>query len=127
MLEARHILGHATIHSLVIVDELGRGTSSLDGMGIAFAICERLMELGALCFFATHFQDLAKGLQIYPSVTALHLESSYSTAQGLCFSHKVKDGQNEMEDYGLRLASQMGFPETIMKNAWKYSDFVSLM
>ncbi|GEM09965.1 DNA mismatch repair protein MSH4 [Rhodotorula toruloides] len=67
---------HEGRRCLVIVDELGRGTSPEEGVGIAFAIAEEIIESGAFCFFATHFKELSFALPSrYPNVVALHLET----------------------------------------------------
>ncbi|KAG0269965.1 MutS protein msh4 [Actinomortierella ambigua] len=78
MRETAYILQSVTDKSLVIVDELGRGTSTHDGMGIAFAVCEVLAQTRAFVFFATHFHELASTLTVYHNVVNLHLETEVS-------------------------------------------------
>ncbi|ORX92867.1 hypothetical protein K493DRAFT_224545, partial [Basidiobolus meristosporus CBS 931.73] len=73
MTEMNYIIRNVTDHSLVIIDELGRGTSTYDGLGISYAISESLLSTSAFVFFATHFQELAIGLDIYPNVVNLNL------------------------------------------------------
>jgi hypothetical protein len=67
------ILANATPNSLIIIDELGRGTSNQDGVGIAWACCENLLSLRAPTLFATHFSELVQLANIYPNCQNLHL------------------------------------------------------
>jgi DNA mismatch repair protein MSH4 len=78
MREVAFILEHVTDQSLVIIDELGRGTSVSDGLGITFAVCERLRETKAHVFVVTHYHDLAQLLSIYPNVSELKLDVEVS-------------------------------------------------
>ena len=71
MREISYILENLTTTSLVIIDELGRGTSTFDGLGITFAICEKLIQQKCFVFFATHFMEISEGLKIYPNVLNL--------------------------------------------------------
>jgi len=73
MRETAYILQNITDKSFVIIDELGRGTSNQEGIGISFAICEKLLQKSAFTFFATHFRDLTIALDRYPNVVNLHL------------------------------------------------------
>ncbi|RKO86224.1 muts domain V-domain-containing protein, partial [Blyttiomyces helicus] len=74
MRETAFILKNVTNESLIIIDELGRGTSTSDGLGITFAVCEELVRTKAFVFLATHFQELPIALKVYPNVMNLHLE-----------------------------------------------------
>lgn len=65
-----HVLAAATPRSLVLIDELGRSTSTADGVGLAWAVGEALAERGALTLFATHFPQLAELAALYPAVKA---------------------------------------------------------
>ena len=67
------IIANATPNSLIIIDELGRGTSNQDGVGIAWACCENLISLRAPTLFATHFSELVQLANIYPNCQNLHL------------------------------------------------------
>ncbi|KAI1315559.1 MutS protein msh4 [Mortierella claussenii] len=78
MRETAYILQNVNEKSLVIIDELGRGTSIHDGLGISFAVCEELVHSRALVFFATHFQELTSCLAVYHNVVNLHLETEAS-------------------------------------------------
>lgn len=73
MKSAASILSLASPSALVLIDELGRGTSPREGLGIAHAISESLAQSGAVTFFATHFEDLCETLDGFPNVSSLHL------------------------------------------------------
>lgn len=74
MRETAYILRNVQRGSMVIVDELGRGTSPRDGLAIALAVCERLVESRALVWFATHFDELTKILAERAGVVNLHMQ-----------------------------------------------------
>ena len=81
------ILEHAGRDSLVIVDELGRGTSAEEGLALCIAVCEQLMGAGATALLATHFRHLARLQLLYPFVTSCHMESSLKGAPPLLVPH----------------------------------------
>lgn len=74
MREVAYILSNVTNASLVIMDELGRGTSHCDGVGMAVAVVEELLTTRAFVFFATHFKELCGVVSSYPNVVNLHLD-----------------------------------------------------
>ncbi|TPX33894.1 hypothetical protein SmJEL517_g03317 [Synchytrium microbalum] len=133
MREAAYILQNATPRSLIIIDELGRGTSTYDGLGMTFAIAEDLIDTKAFVFFATHFSELAHDLDLQPNVVNLHLKVTTSSAcahytsqmsttslqpGGLHFTYCIGDGpMEEGAHYGLQLASVSGFPNNIIERA----------
>ncbi|TPX49095.1 hypothetical protein SeLEV6574_g01688 [Synchytrium endobioticum] len=138
MREAAYILQNATQRSLVIIDELGRGTSTYDGMGMTFAIAEELIESKAIVFFATHFAELAHALDLQPNVVNLHFKvsttpsvnqghsvaslSQHSTTSlqpgGIHFTYSIGDGpMEEGVHYGLKLAQVSHFPDHIIERA----------
>ncbi|GAA5833269.1 hypothetical protein JCM9279_001473 [Rhodotorula babjevae] len=105
-------------HSLVLVDELGRGTSPEEGVGIAHAIAEEIIKSKAFCFFATHFKELAVTLPSrYPNVVSLHLEAEIDESQpdfSITFRHKVRDGATPLTHYGLELAKIAKLPSRVL-------------
>ncbi|KAI9625290.1 hypothetical protein PSHT_09166 [Puccinia striiformis] len=121
------ILSSMTVcqNSLIIIDELGRGTSPLEGAGIAHAISEEIIRAKSFCFFATHFRELATTLSVYPNVICLHLEtilSKQESAVGLKFPHKVHGGAIKNAGYGIELASIAALPHDVMSRAKKISE-----
>ncbi|QRW13414.1 DNA mismatch repair protein MutS [Ceratobasidium sp. AG-Ba] len=96
----------ATNNSLVLIDELGRGTSPIEGVGLAHAIAEEIIRINAFTFFTTHFHQLTQTLSKYPTVVNLHLAVEKSTRAdpgsfGLRFRHLIVDGKaNTIDHYG---------------------------
>ncbi|KAJ7353331.1 muts domain V-domain-containing protein [Mycena albidolilacea] len=113
------ILGLASPQSLVLIDELGRGTSPREGVGISHAIAEGLIELKSFVFFATHFNELTTTLSCQPSVINLHLSvqrtSSSGPDFGVTFQYKIVDGApQESNHYGLELARLADLPQDVL-------------
>ncbi|QRV98859.1 DNA mismatch repair protein MutS [Ceratobasidium sp. AG-Ba] len=96
----------ATNNSLILIDELGRGTSPIEGVGLAHAIAEEIIRINAFTFFTTHFHQLTQTLSKYPTVVNLHLAVEKSTRAdpgsfGLRFRHLIVDGKaNTIDHYG---------------------------
>ncbi|OTB06751.1 hypothetical protein M426DRAFT_20846 [Hypoxylon sp. CI-4A] len=115
MREMAFILRNINEKSLTIIDELGRGTSTRDGLAIALAISEALVQSQSLVWFATHFQQLAKVLGSRPGVLNLHLATEmYDMDDGnpkMTMLYKVTSGPIQEEHYGLNLARAIGFPD----------------
>lgn len=113
MQEAAHILRTATKHSLVIVDELGRGTSTQDGMSIAYAVMQSLLELNAKTLFATHYHELAQ-----LDTSAIQLLTLQVMEQGseILFVRKVIEGIAN-SSYGLNVAKMAGVPSRSLRTA----------
>ncbi|GAA5943208.1 hypothetical protein JCM1841_002073 [Sporobolomyces salmonicolor] len=106
--------------ALVIVDELGRGTSPEEGVGIAHAIAEEIIRSKAFCFFATHFKELSTTLSCYSNVVSLHLETEIDRSKpdfSLTFHHRVVDGQTPLTHYGLELAKIAKLPTPVLDKA----------
>lgn len=122
MREMAFILRNADDKSLVIIDELGRGTSPRDGLSLAIAMSEALIQSKCLVWFATHFTDLIDVLNDRPGVLSLHLASERSTSEDgeprLAMLYKAKAGAvDPSQHYGIDLARSMGFPESFTKRA----------
>ncbi|CAH7688090.1 muts domain V-domain-containing protein [Phakopsora pachyrhizi] len=104
-------------NALIIIDELGRGTSPIEGVGLAYAFCEEIISAKTFCFFATHFTELTKILSVYPNAVCLHLETRVdekSPSADIQFFHKVK----ESGGYNIfLLASVAALPPDMIKNA----------
>jgi len=131
MASAAMILGLATSDSLVIIDELGRGTSPSEGVGISHAIAESLIGIKAFTFFATHFHDLTTTLSRHPSVVQLHLsvQKSKQTASnfGMQFNYRILDGPpDEFEHYGLELARLADLPTSVREEAERIAEKLSM-
>ncbi|CAE6372632.1 unnamed protein product [Rhizoctonia solani] len=121
------ILSVATESSLILIDELGRGTSPIEGIGLAHAIAEEIIKLKAFTFFTTHFHQLTYTLSKYPTVVNLHLAVEKSTRVDqstfrLRFRHLLVDGASDaIEHYGLELARLADLPPDVLTEARKVS------
>ena len=120
MSETANILHNATRESLVLMDEIGRGTSTYDGLSLARAVAEHLArEIGAYTLFATHYFELTELAQMLPAVANVHLDAAeYSDAQGerLVFLHAVKPGPAN-RSFGLQVAALAGVPTPVIRAA----------
>lgn len=116
MHEAAHILRTATERSLVIVDELGRGTSTQDGMSIAYAMMQSLLELGSKTLFATHYHELA-----HMDSSQVQLLTLQVLDQGgkITFVRKVIEGIAN-SSYGLNVAAMAGVPASSLRKAKQF-------
>lgn len=117
MREAAFILRNVDRHSMAIVDELGRGTSTRDGLAIAIAIAEALIESRALVWFATHFRDLPKILAERNGVVNLHLAVDNTEDEKMEMLYRVSSGAVKDEHYGLKLARVMPLPPDVIEHA----------
>jgi DNA mismatch repair protein MutS len=116
MEETATICTAATNRSLVILDEVGRGTSTYDGMALAQAIIEYIVEkVGAKCLFATHYHELTRVSQRYAVVANYHLESR-NTSNGVVFLHSVAEGVAG-GSFGLEVAKLANLPLSIIQRA----------
>ncbi|CAM9231946.1 unnamed protein product, partial [Pylaiella littoralis] len=119
MLETTAILKKANRQSLVIVDELGRGTSTRDGFGIAWAVADRLRSSGALCLFATHFHELTTIEQEMggKGVQNLHVTAEADPASNkLTMLYKVTQGSCD-RSFGIHVARIANFPAHVVSEA----------
>ncbi len=116
MTELRAILHDATERSLVLLDEVGRGTSTADGRAIARAAVEFLHdELGATTVFATHYHDLTDLADRLPGVRNRHLDATRTDGE-VTFRHRVREGAAS-SSYGVRVAEMAGLPGAVVDRA----------
>ncbi|KAK5164087.1 MutS protein msh4 [Saxophila tyrrhenica] len=117
MRETAFILRNIDRHSMAIIDELGRGTSTRDGLAIAISIAEALVRSRALVWFATHFRDLAKILSERNGVVNLHLAVDMSEKSKMEMLYRIASGAEKEEHYGLKLARVVPLPPDVVEHA----------
>ena len=121
---------HSNTRALVIVDELGRGTSPTDGLSIAWAVVESLMKQNAFVLFVTHFDQLNQMQTIYPQVRNSHLSTTPVLNSGgdgdadsggtrLQYEFELKPGPCNQKSYGLTAAQVSGMPQSMLSVAHK--------
>ena len=120
MIEAAHILHHATNQSLVILDEIGRGTSTFDGISIAWAMVEHLHETGALTLFATHYHELTDLARELKRVRNFNV-SIVEDGDRLAFTRKLVPGEAD-KSYGIQVARMAGVPAQVVSRAHQVMD-----
>lgn len=116
MTETANILNNASEHSLVLMDEVGRGTSTFDGLALAWAIARQLIEKNrAYALFATHYFELTRLAQDYPVVANVHLDA-VEHKDKIVFLHAVQDGPAS-QSYGVAVAQLAGVPREVVRLA----------
>jgi DNA mismatch repair protein MutS len=116
MTETATILHHATAQSLVLMDEIGRGTSTYDGLSLAWACADYLANrLQALTLFATHYFELTSLAQQLPAVANVHLDA-VEHGEGIVFMHHVQEGAAS-KSFGLQVAQLAGVPRPVIQLA----------
>lgn len=115
MIETANILNNATERSMVVLDEIGRGTSTFDGMALAWAVAERIVHLKTRTLFATHFHQLTDMSGLYHGVKNVHTLARES-GDTIIFLHKVVDGGTD-KSYGVHVAALAGIPEPVVRRA----------
>jgi len=119
MTEAANILHNATRHSVVLMDEVGRGTSTFDGMALAFAIARHLVEVSqSYTLFATHYFELTRLAEEYPQVANVHLDA-VEHKDKIVFLHAVEEGPAS-QSYGIQVAQLAGVPAPVVRAAKKH-------
>lgn len=116
MTETANILHNATERSLVLMDEIGRGTSTFDGLALAWACAQHLAEnLRAFTLFATHYFELTQLPDALPGVANVHLNAT-EHKDSIVFLHKVQEGPAS-KSYGIQVARLAGIPATVLQRA----------
>ena len=116
MTEAAAILNGATEQSLVLMDEIGRGTSTFDGVALAFAIARHLIDKNrAWTLFSTHYFELTRLAQDYPVCANIHLDA-VEHGHKIVFLHSVEEGPAS-QSYGVQVAALAGMPPAVVREA----------
>jgi DNA mismatch repair protein MutS len=119
MTESAAILHNATDRSLVLMDEVGRGTSTFDGLALAWAIARHLVEKNkALALFATHYFEMTRLALEYKEVANVHLDA-VEHKDSIVFLHAVAEGPAS-QSYGLQVAALAGVPKAVIRQAKRY-------
>jgi len=118
MTETANILHNATASSLVLMDEIGRGTSTFDGLSLAWASAVYIAsEIKAFTLFATHYFELTALPELYPDIRNVHLNATEHD-KGIVFLHSVEPGPAN-QSYGLQVAQLAGIPAPVIRKARK--------
>lgn len=116
MLEAKNAIIHATQQSLILFDEIGRGTSTYDGMALAQAIIEYIHEhIGSKTLFSTHYHELTVLEEELPKVKNVHVSAMEQNGK-LVFLHKIKEGAAD-KSYGIHVAELAELPQALIQRA----------
>jgi len=119
MTETANILNNATDKSLVLMDEVGRGTSTFDGLSLAWACAGYIAKrIRAFTLFATHYFELTSLPAEIPGIANVHVEAM-EHGDRLVFLHSVKDGPAN-QSYGLQVAALAGIPKLVTTQARRY-------
>ena len=122
MKEAKNAICNATAQSLILFDELGRGTATYDGMSLAQAILEYVSEnIGCKVLFSTHYHELTALEEKINSIKNVHVSASEKDGN-VTFLHKVVDGAVD-KSYGIHVAKLAGMPDSLLKRAKEILDF----
>ncbi|XP_027575757.1 mutS protein homolog 4 isoform X2 [Pipra filicauda] len=130
MKEITYIVQNANDKSLIIIDELGRGTSAEEGIGICYATCEYLLNLKAFTLFATHFLELCHMDALYPNVENYHFEvqhvrSSAGNKEKIAYTYTLSKGYTEEKNYGLKAAEVSSLPSSVILDAKEITNHIA--
>jgi len=116
MTETANILHNATDKSLVLLDEIGRGTSTFDGLSLAWAVAKQLLEKNrSYTLFATHYFELTRIVDEFKQAANVHLDA-VEHGHNIVFMHKVEEGAAN-QSYGLQVAQLAGIPKSVVASA----------
>ena len=116
MIEVAHILRRATPNSLVLLDEIGRGTSTFDGLAIAWSVTEDIARrIGCRTLFATHYHQLVGLAEEVPGLYNIHVQVADSGGE-IAFLHTIADGPCD-DSYGVQVAGLAGLPSAVVERA----------
>lgn len=116
MTETANILHNASEKSLVLLDEIGRGTSTFDGLSLAWAVAKQLLDKNkSLTLFATHYFELTRIVDDYKQAANVHLDAA-EHGKGIVFLHKVEEGAAN-QSYGIQVAQLAGIPKSVVASA----------
>ncbi|CAB1276314.1 methyl-directed mismatch repair protein [Candidatus Nitrosacidococcus tergens] len=116
MSETANIINNATQNSLVLIDEIGRGTSTFDGLSLAWSVISHLAyKLRAFTLFSTHYFELTKLTKNFPNIVNIHFAATEYEEQ-IIFLHKIREGPAR-QSYGLQVAALAGMPQEIIEQA----------
>ncbi len=129
MAETANILRRCTRQSLLLIDEVGRGTGTIDGLSIAQAVSEFLLGLeeeSPMVLFATHFHELVSLADHWKMVANYHITAVENTSRSGApiFSHRVLPGSSS-RSFGIEVARMAGLPEAVVERAQEISDALS--
>ncbi|CAN8002157.1 unnamed protein product, partial [Ixodes hexagonus] len=134
MRSVNYILQNFTDNSLIVIDELGRGTSEEEGAAMCMAITEKLINSDAFVILATHFDLMTQMESMYPNVAKqvqiffYHMQVETEDQDGcsrLRYTHRLAKGTCERRDYGLKLAEISNIPAPVVARAYEVSDQIS--
>ncbi|XP_061700348.1 mutS protein homolog 4 [Syngnathoides biaculeatus] len=130
MKEVSYIIHNVSEQSLIIIDELGRGTSAEEGIGICHSVCEFLLSLKAFTLFATHYLELCQLESLYPNVDNQHMQVQHTRTrdtgtENIVYTHSLAQGLSEDRHYGLRAAEMTSLPSSIIQEAKTIASKVS--
>ncbi|XP_076014607.1 mutS protein homolog 4 [Genypterus blacodes] len=122
MKEISYIIHNVSDRSLIIIDELGRGTSAEEGIGICHSVCEFLLSLKVFTLFATHFLELCQLQSLYGNVENQHMEVQHTRsgdtgAERVVYTYLLSRGCSDERRYGLRAAEMTSLPPSIIQEA----------
>ncbi|XP_077189415.1 mutS protein homolog 4 isoform X2 [Paroedura picta] len=122
MKEISYIIQNANDRSLIIIDELGRGTSTEEGIGICYAVCEYLLKLKAFTLLATHFLELCHLDILYPNVEnyyfeVQHMRRGFGDTEKIAYTYILSKGHTDEKNYGLKAAGVSSLPPSIILDA----------